>query len=131
MNKKINLGLIWLIILSIADEVVIIVLLVVVLPRFGIDVPLWSLGLVALYFIVTSLIKYWFLRKRPQIGFENMVGKTGTAVGPLKRKGTVRIGNDLWWAIAKSGPIEDGVEVLVVEQTALKLTVIKKPQNMG
>ncbi len=129
MKKRVNLGLVGIIALSIADELIIIILLIVVLPRFGIDIPLWSISIVALYFIVTSLLKYWFLRKRPQMGFENMIGKSGTSVGTLGRKGTVRIGNELWWATAKNDPIEGGVEVLVVEQTGLKLTVVKKTQE--
>jgi membrane-bound ClpP family serine protease len=64
------------------------------------------------------------LTKNPALGFENMVGKTGLVVGPIQRKGTVRIGHELWQATAREN-IEKGAEIMVVSQIGLKLTVVK------
>jgi membrane-bound ClpP family serine protease len=127
MLKKINLRLIGAIILSLADEVIILAVVIIVLSKLGIDFPLWAIILVSLPFLFVTLIIYRSLRKNPQLGFENMVGLTGVAVETIWRKGTIRIKGELWSASARGEKIEAGEEVIVVEQIGLKLTVIKNP----
>jgi membrane-bound ClpP family serine protease len=127
MLKKINLRLIGAIILSLADEVIILAVVIIVLSQFGIDFPIWAMILVSLPFLAITFLIYRSLRKKPQLGFENMVGLTGVAVETIGRKGTIRIKGELWSAKAKGEKIGTGEEVLVVEQIGLKLTVIKNP----
>ena len=127
MLKKINLWLIGAIILSLADEVIILAVVIIVLSQLGIDFPLWAMILVSLPFLAVTFIIYRTLRKNPQLGFENMVGLTGVAVEPVARKGTIRIKGELWSAMTRGEKIGTGEEVIVVEQTGLKLTVIKNP----
>ena len=127
MLKKINLRLISAIILSMADEAIILAVVIIVLSQLGIDFPLWVMILVSLPFLAITFIIYRSLRKNPQLGFENMVGLTGVAVETIGRKGTIRIKGELWSARAKGEQIGTGEEVLVVEQIGLKLTVIKNP----
>jgi membrane-bound ClpP family serine protease len=55
-----------------------------------------------------------------------MIGRSWFVVEPIARKGTVRINGELWFAMANGENIEVGAEIIVVEQTGLKLTVIKK-----
>jgi membrane-bound ClpP family serine protease len=58
-----------------------------------------------------------------------MIGKSGMTVNRLARKGTVKIGWELWAAEVGGDNIEAGEEVTVIDQTGLKLTVIKKSQE--
>lgn len=111
--------------MSLIDDIVIIVLAIWVMSLFGFKVPWLVIGILALVLGAWIFIGYRALAKNPTLGFENMVGKTGLAVEPIKRKGTVRIGHELWQAAALDN-IEQGIEIMVVKQSGLKLTVVKK-----
>jgi membrane-bound ClpP family serine protease len=88
--------------------------------------PLWLIIALALVFSIITYVIYRTLKKNPQLGFENMIGKSGMTVNRLARKGTIKIGWELWAAEVDGDNIEAGEEVTVVSQTALNLTVIKK-----
>lgn len=106
---------------------IIVVVVLVVLPRMGIDIPLP--GLIAFltvfvtYAVITYLIGSRALSRKPVIGLSSMVGSRGTVVAPLGPRGTVRIKGELWEAITREGSIEAGTEVIVVGQDRLRLTV--------
>ncbi len=129
MSKRINIKLIFAIVASLADEVIILAIVILVLSQLGIEMPLWSIIILSLIFLMITLVVYRALRKNPQIGFENMIDQSGLAVSPIAPKGTVRIRGELWQAVTNSKNIEEGTEIIVVEQTGLKLTVIKKIQG--
>ena len=129
MSKRINIRLIFTIIVSLIEEAIILFIVIFVLSQFGIQVPLWLIITLALIFSVIAFIPYCALRKNPLLGFENMIGKSGLTVSPIARKGTVRIGRELWHAETDGENIEAGVEIIVVGQTGLKLTVVKKNQE--
>jgi membrane-bound serine protease (ClpP class) len=131
MGIKINLRLIGAILLSLLDEVIIMVVVIIILSQLGIDIPLWVIILSVIILAVVTLFIYRALRKTPQLGFENMIGMSGVVVENIGRKGTVRIEGELWAAKAKAEGIQVGASVLVVEQTGLILTVVKKPENAG
>jgi membrane-bound ClpP family serine protease len=131
MINKINFKLIGAILLSLADEAIILIVVIIVLSQFGIDIPLWAIIITVLIFIAITFVIYRSLRKNPQLGFENMLGLSGLAIENIGRKGTVRIEGELWAAKAKDENIKVGTQILVVEQTGLKLTVVKKPENAG
>ena len=126
MSMRINIKLILTIIISLVDEAIIILVLFFVLSQFGIQMPIWLIITLALIFSVISFVIFRTLRKNPLLGFENMIGKSGMTISPLARKGTVKIGRELWHAETDGMNIEVGEEVTVVEQSGLKLTVIKK-----
>jgi membrane-bound ClpP family serine protease len=126
MLKKINKQLIVSILLSMADEAIIAAVVIVVLSQLGIAIPFWVIVLLVLVFLAITLIIYRSLRKSPQLGFENMVGQSGLAVEPITRKGTVSIDGELWFARTQGEKIESGTEIIVMEQTGLKLTVAPK-----
>ena len=129
MPKKINFRLLGVILLSLADEAIILAVIIIVLSQIGIYLPLWVVIISVLIFLAITFLIYRSLQKTPQLGFENMVGLSGLAIENIGRKGTVRINGELWSAKAKDEDIKIGTQVLVVEQTGLKLTVIKKPEN--
>src|SRR5512138_2896248 len=98
MATKIDFRLIVLILLSLADEVVILIIVGIVLSLLGIVIPWWAwLILAAVMAAVTALI-YRILRHSPQLGFSNMVGLTGVTTEPVGRKGTIWIEGELWFA---------------------------------
>jgi membrane-bound ClpP family serine protease len=130
MVKKINFRLLGTILLSLIDEAIILVIIIIVLSQIGIDIPLWAIIISVLIFIIITFLIYRSLRKNPQLGFENMVGLSGVAIENIGRKGTVRIDGELWAAKAKDENIKVGTQILVVEQTGLKLTVVKKPEKV-
>jgi membrane protein implicated in regulation of membrane protease activity len=123
---RINLRIILTVLMSLIDDIVIIVLAIYLMRIFGIRVPWWVIFLLVLVLLSWSSLGYWGLVKNPNLGFENMVGKTGLAVGPIRKDGTVRIGHELWYAVARE-KIEQGSEIIVVGQSGLKLIVIRKP----
>ena len=129
MSKRINIRLLLTIIISLVDEVIIIFVLFFVLSRFGIEMPIWLIITLVLIFSVITYAVYRALKKSPLLGFDNMIGKSGIAINKIARKGTIKIGGELWAAEVDSENIEAGEEVTVIGQTGLKLTVIKKSQN--
>ena len=123
MVKKTDLRFIIFAIIGLADEAIILVVLLLVLSWLGIDMPIWLIIILSLVFLALSFIVYRTFKKEPLLGFENMVGKRGIAVSAIFPKGTVRIGNELWSAEADKGEINNGDEIIVVGQTGLKLKV--------
>jgi membrane-bound ClpP family serine protease len=126
MSKRINVKLLFAIVASLADEAIILAIILLVLWQLGIAMPIWFIVTLSLIFSAITFIVYRALRKNPQLGFENMIGQSGSVVEPIARKGTVRIDGELWFAMANGEKIEAGDEIIVVEQTGLKLTVIRK-----
>ena len=126
MPKRINIRLLLTIIISLVDDAIIILVLFFVLSRFGIEMPLWLIITLVLIFSIITFVVYRALKKNPLLGFDNMIGKSGMTVSQIARKGTVKIGWELWAAEVDGDNIEAGEEVTVIGQTGLKLTVIKK-----
>lgn len=122
--KKPNFKLIGVILLSLVDELFIFIVAFIVLKLLGVHIPPWAIILAVAFVGCITYAVYIFLRKQPQLGFDNMVGLSGAATEPIGRKGTVKIKGELWFAAAKGQKIETGTEVIVIEQTGLKLTVI-------
>ena len=123
MAKKIDLRIVVYAIVGLADEAIILVVLLLVLSWLGVDMPIWLIIILSLVFLTLSFVVYRAFKKEPLLGFENMVGKKGIAVGSISPKGTVRIGNELWSAEGDNNEINNGEEIIVVGQMGLKLKV--------
>ena len=91
--------------------------------------PLWLIITLVLALSALTYVVYCALSKKPLLGFESMIGKSGLTVSPITRKGTIRIGNELWSSETNYEYIEAGVEVIVTGQTGLKLNIRKKIQK--
>ncbi len=128
MTKRINIRLLFTIIISLVPEAIILLVLLFVLPRFGIEIPLWLILTLVLIFSIITYVLYRTLKKAPLLGFDNMIGKSGMTVNQIACRGTVKIGRELWAAEVDGDDIEAGEEVTVIGQTGLKLKVIKKPR---
>lgn len=128
MTKRVNIRLLLTIIISLVPEAIILLVLLFVLPRFGIEMPIWFIITLVLIFSVITYVLYRALKKNPLLGFDNMIGKNGVTANQIARKGIVKIGGELWAAEVDGDNIEAGEEVTVIGQTGLKLKVIKKPR---
>lgn len=123
--KRVNLGIILRVIISFLDDVLVIIAIIWVMSRLGFKIPWWLIASLAVIFIALSIFSYLGLRKNPSLGFEKMIGKSGLTTETLHKRGTVRIGHELWYAEANEY-IEKGVEVTVTAQNGLKLFVVRK-----
>lgn len=129
MPKRINARLILTILVSLIDEAIIILIIFFVLSLFDIEMPLWLIITLVLALSALTFVVYRALSKKPLLGFESMIGKSGMTVSPIARKGTIKIGNELWQSETEHEYIEAGVEVIVTGQTGLKLHIRKKKQE--
>lgn len=112
---------------GLAEEALLAAVVIIVLPRFGIRIPVWGLaGLMALLAvnnIVFFMIGRQTLKRKPVIGLSEMAGVQGEVVCKLAPCGLVRIRGELWQAASESGEIEAGKPITVVRQEGLTLIV--------
>jgi membrane-bound ClpP family serine protease len=127
--KKIPVRLAFAILVTLAEEIAIVLIVLLVLPRFGFHLPLPGLiGLVAgvsVYAVTSYRQASRALRKEPVAGFTTMVGSRGKVVSPLAPNGLIKIRDELWEATSAGRRIGTGEEVIVVGQAGLKLVVRK------
>ena len=117
---------IYSLIITFLEEVALAVVVLWLLPRFGINIPLWGLILmmVALgaYAHITYRLGKKALGKKPIISPEAIVGSKGKATTLLAPKGYVRVGGELWQASSIS-TINAGEEVIVTGIEGMTLLV--------
>ena len=121
--------LIFAIISTILEEAALVVIVLLGLPRIGIQLPLVVLIILMVVWAVYSAITYRMgsraLSQKPVISLPVMVGCKGEVVSLFAPVGLVRIRGELWIARADSGDVGLGDEVTVVRQDNLKLVVRK------
>jgi membrane-bound serine protease (ClpP class) len=78
-------------------------------------------------FIVLRILDTY--QHQPATGKEELKGKTAVVREMLAPEGTVVYQGDLWNAVAKSGTIEPGEEVIISEVEGLTLIVTKKAKE--
>lgn len=119
--------LILAIISTLLEEVALVIIVLLGLPRLGIRLPL--AGLIALmvlllaYAVITYRMGSRALSKKPLISLPGMVGGKGKVVSPITPEGLVKIEGELWIAKSVDSKIEVGAEVIVLAQDGLKLVV--------
>lgn len=128
LQNKLNFRLLIASVVSLLDDAIILTLAIIIFSRFGIRTPVWLIILIAVLFIGWTFVSYLAMRRNPPLGFENMIGATGLTLDSLSPRGTVRISHEQWAAKARGGNIGVGVAVVVVGQTGLLLTVVRKDQ---
>jgi membrane-bound serine protease (ClpP class) len=98
-----------------------------VLPEFDIQVPLWVLVAVMVFWAVFAVADFIFvthiLRRQTLVGLPTMEGSKGKAKSPLNPEGQVMIKGELWGAKSIEGDINIGEVVTVVGQDGLQLVV--------
>lgn len=111
---------------TIAEEVALVAVMLWLLPKLGINIPLWGLILVVAAWGGFSYILYRLsknaLGKKPMVPSPE-VGCKGIAVTPLTPKGYIRIKGERWKALSTGETIHEGDEVIIVERKGLTFIV--------
>jgi len=111
----------------ILEEAAIAVIVLMGLPRLGINLPLPGLIVVMVLWLVYGVVIYRIgsraLRREPLVSLPDMLGGRGKVVSQLAPEGLVRIKGELWVAKSVEKKIDVGREIIVVEQDGLKLVV--------
>jgi membrane protein implicated in regulation of membrane protease activity len=114
------------------EEAVLVVIVLWVLPYFGVRAPLWVLAILMLALAVLAYVRYRLGRTTfflPRKGYvESLIGCEGVVTSPLNPKGYVKVQGVLWKATCAEGYLDDGTEVVVLEVDGLKLLVTPKNQ---
>jgi membrane-bound serine protease (ClpP class) len=84
-----------------------------------------TVGVTAGMFLVAVAAGLRALSARSPVGGPAMVGQTGVARGALSPEGQVLVQGELWRAVARGAPVEEGARVRVVDVNGLTLTVEK------
>lgn len=125
--------LILAVISGLVEEAALAVAVLFILPRFGVEIPVWLLIslMVALAAnnVVFFLIGGRALKKGPLVGLPAMVGSKGEVMRKLSPKGLVKIKGELWRVTSADGEIAAGETVTVVGQEGLGLIVSRRERN--
>jgi membrane-bound serine protease (ClpP class) len=109
---------------SLLEETVLVAVVLWLLPRVGINIPLWGLILmmVALgaYNSVTYRLGKRALVRKPIVSLD--VGSRGRATTVISPRGYVRVNGELWQA-SSSSTINIGEEIVVVGREGMTLLI--------
>lgn len=115
------------IVTAVLGAAVIVAIVLWLLPRWGINIPLWGFILLMAAYVVYQVVTYRMgkraLDRKPVVAPEAMVGCCGQAATPLTPGGYVRVQGELWRAISVGPDIEEGEDVEVVDIRRLTLRV--------
>ncbi|WP_297468603.1 NfeD family protein [Thermococcus sp.] len=111
-----------------ADEIIVAVVLLAVLPAVGIDVPLPITGLILGVLLIKDILIAPYvlgggLEKKPSTGAEALIGREARVIEDLTPRGIVKLDGELWRAECVNGIAKAGERVRVVEVEGTKLTV--------
>ena len=101
------------------------------LPRLGIQIPIWALILLMLalgsYEYITYRLEKKALDKKPLISPD--IGSKGRVTTPLAPRGYIRVGAEKWLASAMDSNIAAGEEVVVVAMEGTTLFVTRADKD--
>lgn len=110
------------------EEAVLTTVVLLVLPRFGISIPVWLLLLVivawAAYSFTTFRLGERVIAKTPVVSAEALFGVKGMTTTQLSPEGYVRVGAELWRARSVSEDIDESTEVTIIDMQRLTLFVV-------
>ena len=97
------------------------------LPLWGITIPIWGRILIVIAFLCYEIVTFRLGRRaferKPVIWAEAMVGRCGKATTPLTPRGYVQVDGELWRALSSDTDINEGDDIVVVELDRLTLRV--------
>ena len=112
---------------SIVEQGVLVAVVLWLLPRFGINIPLWALAVMVIALGVYGYVGYRLgrtaLERKPMMALEAMLGSQCTVMTPLAPRGYVKVGSEMWRASSRGLVIEKGQEVVIVGIEELTLLV--------
>ncbi len=118
------------VLMLLADEIIVGLLLLVILPSIGIHVPVAAvlilLGVLVGKDIIAAPRIWKDFERRVEVGPEALIGKEATAITELNPEGTVKIGNEFWSARCIRGHAMPGDRVKIVRTEGTKLLVERR-----
>jgi membrane protein implicated in regulation of membrane protease activity len=106
---------------------VLLLIILWLLPFWGINIPTWGLSLIIVAFLAYEIVTFRLgiraLGRKPAIWSEAIVGCCGKATTPLDPDGYVRVNGELWHACSSDTTIKEGDDIVVVELNRLILRV--------
>ena len=128
-NQSVRGYTIYAIVGTIVELSLLLIVLLWILPLFGIVLPLWITGILAAIVLGTSYFTYYMgrraLSKKVRYDLESMVGSAGIVLESFEHNGYVKIGNELWKANS-SAPVKSGDEVVVTAVNGFRIEVAPK-----
>jgi membrane-bound ClpP family serine protease len=120
--------LVWAIISVVVEEIAIVVIALLVFPRFDIKVSAPVLILIMIGWFLFSALLYKVgvraLDRKPVDDMNSIIGRKGVVIEELNPKGLVKINGELWGA-ESSEFIATGEEVIVTSYAGIKLKVVR------
>ena len=117
---------IYSILTSLLWEAILALVVLRLLPNYGVSIPLWALIVLMAVLGAYEYMGYWLgkraLHKTPLISLEALISRKGKTTTQLKPRGYVRLGSELWRAKAES-EVGVGEEVTVVGVEGMTLLV--------
>ena len=118
------------IIVSALQAAAISVLIIVVLPVFGINIPVWGIVSILTAYSIFAYIMYRISHPtvlyKPVTSPESIVGSEGVVQQDLAPEGYVQVRGELWKASSSGSGLKRGEEVIITGIDGLKLTVTRK-----
>lgn len=112
------------IITTLLEEAALVAVVLWLLPRLGINIPLWGLVLMILALGAYDGVAYWLgkraLDKKPMTS--PSIGSRGRTTTPISPTGYVRVNGELWQA-SSSSTICAGEEIAVVGMEGMTLLI--------
>ena len=115
------------IVTALLGEAAIAAVILWLLPRWGVNTPMWGLIVLMLAFGVYQGVAYRIgkraLDRKPVVSPQAMVGCCGKVATPLAPDGYVQVEGELWRALSTGSNIDKDEEIVVVEIKRLTLFV--------
>lgn len=106
---------------------VLLLIIIWLLPLWGINIPMWGIILIVVAFLIYEIVTFRLgrraLERKPAIWSEAIVGRCGKATTPLTPDGYVKVNGELWHALSSDTNINEGDDIVVVELDRLTLRV--------
>jgi len=115
---------------TLLEEFVLVVVVLWVLPIYGIHLSWWWLAVLVVTVLLISYLAYrigrgtFFVKRK--VALEALVGSEGKVVKPLSPVGYVKVRGELWKASSSGGELSVGDDVVVVGADRLMLIVRPK-----
>ena len=131
VDKKKRAYILYSLVRALFDEAALAAIVLWLLPRFGINIPVWLLIVFmvawAVYSYLTSRLGEKVMGRPAAVGREALIGIKCTTATRLFPDGYVRVGAELWRARSTAEDIEFGTEVVIVDIKGLTVFVIPSP----
>lgn len=125
--KNISSRLVFAIISTAVEEVLLVIAMLWGLPYLGIHLPLAGLIVLMVALLAYAVTSYTItsrsLKRKPVVGQLTMIGSKAKVVSVLDPDGLVKIRDEIWQAKTAGTKISIGEVVTVIEQDGLMLIV--------